>query len=270
MAGIDELRERVQGQVIGTEDAGYEDARKVFNAMIDRRPRLIVRPATSADVAAAVNFARDDGLELAVRGGGHSVPGFGTVDDGLVIDLSSMRAVTVDPANATARAQGGATWGDFNTATHEFGLATTGGVVSTTGVGGLTTGGGIGYLARGYGLSCDNLVSAEVVTADGRTLVGQRPRERGPVLGDPRRERQLRGGDLVRVPAPPGEGHLRRADVLRAGRRQVGAGVLPRVHRGRPRAVRGVPRLADRTTPPVHPRGPSRRGLPGVRGLLGG
>jgi UDP-N-acetylenolpyruvoylglucosamine reductase len=171
MAGIDELRERVQGQVIGTEDAGYEDARKVFNAMIDRRPRLIVRPAGSDDVAAAVNFARDNGLELAVRGGGHSVPGFGTVDDGLVIDLSSMRAVTVDPANETARAQGGATWGDFNTATHEFGLATTGGIVSTTGVGGLSLGGGIGYLARGYGLSCDNLVSAEIVTADGQILV---------------------------------------------------------------------------------------------------
>jgi FAD/FMN-containing dehydrogenase len=171
MAGIDELRERVQGEVIGADDTGYEDARKVFNAMIDRRPRLIVRPSGSEDVAAAVNFARDNGLELAVRGGGHSVPGFGTVDDGLVIDLSSMRAVTVDPTNETARAQGGATWGDFNTATHEFGLATTGGIVSTTGVGGLTLGGGIGYLARGYGLSCDNLVSAEIVTADGRVLV---------------------------------------------------------------------------------------------------
>jgi FAD/FMN-containing dehydrogenase len=170
MADIGELRGQVRGEVIGPEDAAYEDARRVFNAMIDRRPNVIVRPASAADVAAAVNFARDKGLDLAVRGGGHSVPGFGTVDDGLVIDLSSMRAVTVDPANETARAQGGATWGDFNTATGEHGLATTGGVVSTTGVGGLSLGGGIGYLARGFGLSCDNLVSAEIVTADGRIL----------------------------------------------------------------------------------------------------
>jgi FAD/FMN-containing dehydrogenase len=106
-----------------------------------------------------------------VRGGGHSVPGFGTCDDGVVIDLSGMRGVDVDPASATARAQGGATWGDFNDATHAHGLATTGGIISTTGVGGLTLGGGIGYLARGFGLSCDNLVSAEVVTADGRSVV---------------------------------------------------------------------------------------------------
>jgi FAD/FMN-containing dehydrogenase len=172
MAGttIEQLREQVRGQVIAPQDEGYEEARKVYNAMIDRRPALVVRPASADDVAAAVNFAREGGLDLAVRGGGHSVPGFGTCDGGVVIDLSGMRAVTVDAGASTARAQGGATWGDFNDATNAFGLATTGGIISTTGVAGLTLGGGIGYLARGFGLSCDNLVSAEVVTADGRLV----------------------------------------------------------------------------------------------------
>jgi FAD/FMN-containing dehydrogenase len=119
-------------------------------------------------VISAVNFARDQGLDLSVRGGGHSAPGFGTNDDGVVIDLSLMRTVYVDPEARTARAGGGATWGDFNYATHAFGLATTGGIVSTTGVAGLTLGGGIGYLTRGYGLSLDNLLSVDVVTADGQ------------------------------------------------------------------------------------------------------
>jgi FAD/FMN-containing dehydrogenase len=168
---IAQLREQVRGDVVTPDDAGYEDARKVYNAMIDRRPGVVVRPANVEDVIAAVNFARESSLDLAVRGGGHSVPGFGTVDEGVVIDLSRMRGVRVDPETQRARAEGGATWGDFNAATHEFGLATTGGIVSTTGVGGLTLGGGIGYLARGSGLSCDNLISAEIVTADGRLLV---------------------------------------------------------------------------------------------------
>jgi UDP-N-acetylenolpyruvoylglucosamine reductase len=166
-----QLREQVRGDVVTPGEAGYEDARKVYNAMIDRRPGVVVRPANAGDVIAAVNFARESSLDLAVRGGGHSVPGFGTVDEGVIIDLSRMRGVRVDPVNQRARAEGGATWGDFNAATYAFGLATTGGIVSTTGVGGLTLGGGIGYLARGVGLSCDNLVSADVVTADGRLLV---------------------------------------------------------------------------------------------------
>jgi len=165
------LRDQIRGQVLTPDDAGYDDARRVFNAMIDRRPAAVVRPLDTEDVVRAVRFTRDSGLALAVRGGGHSVPGFGTLDDGIVIDLSGMRAVDVDAEKRRARAQGGATWGDFNDATHAYGLATTGGVVSTTGVAGLTLGGGIGYLARGFGLSCDNLVSAEVVTADGRVLV---------------------------------------------------------------------------------------------------
>jgi FAD/FMN-containing dehydrogenase len=170
-SGIDQLREQLRGAVITPDDEGYEQARRVYNAMIDRRPAAVVRCANAGDVVTAVTFAREHQLDLAVRGGEHSVPGFGTCDGGVVIDLSGMRGVRVDPAAGTARAEGGATWGDFNAATHAFGLATTGGIISTTGVGGLTLGGGIGYLARGYGLSCDNLVSADVVTADGRFLV---------------------------------------------------------------------------------------------------
>ena len=167
---VDELRGRVRGEVIGPKDEGYEEARGVNNAMIDRRPAVVVRVANADDVASAVNFAREGQVDLAVRGGGHSVPGFGTCDGGVVIDLSGMRGVQVDPAGATARAEGGATWGDFNTATNAYGLATTGGIISTTGVAGLTLGGGIGYLSRGFGLSLDNLVSADVVLADGRFL----------------------------------------------------------------------------------------------------
>jgi FAD/FMN-containing dehydrogenase len=168
---IEQLQEQVRGAVITAADEEYDEARKVRNGMIDVRPRAIVRPVNAGDVITAVNYARENGLDLAVRGGGHSVPGFGTVDDGVVVDLSSMRGVRVDPNGRTARAEGGANWGNLNDAAHAFGLATTGGIISTTGVGGLTLGGGIGYLTRGHGLSCDNLVSADVVTADGRLLV---------------------------------------------------------------------------------------------------
>jgi UDP-N-acetylenolpyruvoylglucosamine reductase len=164
------LRSAIRGEVITPDDPSYDDARRVFNAMIDRRPAVIVRPIDTEDVRTAVAHARTSDRAVAIRGGGHSVPGFGTADDAVVVDLSKMRNVDVDATDRTARAQGGATWGDFNDATHAHGLATTGGVVSTTGVGGLTLGGGIGYLARGAGLSIDNLLSAEVVTADGRVL----------------------------------------------------------------------------------------------------
>jgi FAD/FMN-containing dehydrogenase len=170
MTTIDELREQVRGPVIEPGDEGYEEHRRVYNFMHDRNPAVIVRAVATADAVAAVGHARENGLDLAVRGGGHSVPGFGTCDGGVVLDLSPMNYVVVDPARRTARAGGGATWGDFNHATHAYGLATTGGIVSTTGVTGLTLGGGIGYLARGCGLSCDNVVSAEVVTADGRIV----------------------------------------------------------------------------------------------------
>jgi FAD/FMN-containing dehydrogenase len=167
---IDDLRDQVRGGVVTSDDPTYEEARRVYNWMIDKRPLCVVRPSGVTDVIAAVNFAREADLDLSVRGGGHSVPGFGTNDGGVVIDLSLMKGVRVDPKSKTARAEGGATWGDFNHATSAFGLATTGGIISTTGVGGLTLGGGIGYLSRGHGLSCDNLISADVVLADGEVL----------------------------------------------------------------------------------------------------
>src|SRR3989442_10681739 len=162
-----ELKASVRGDVILPDDGRYNQARKVYNAMIDKRPALVVRCTGVADVIAAVKAARAEGLAVAIRGGGHSVPGFGTADDALVVGLGRMRGIRVDPATKTARAEGGATWGDFNHATHAFGLATTGGIISTTGIAGLTLGGGIGYLTRGAGLSLDNLISADVVTADG-------------------------------------------------------------------------------------------------------
>src|SRR2546425_592006 len=166
-----ELKGSVRGDVILPNDGRYDEARRVYNAMIDKRPAVVVRCTGVADVMAAVNAARAEGLAVAIRGGGHRVPGFGTADDALVIDLGRMRGIRVDPATRTVRAEGGSTWGDFNHATHAFGLATTGGIISTTGIAGLTLGGGIGYLTRGAGLSLDNLVSADVVTADGRFLV---------------------------------------------------------------------------------------------------
>ena len=165
---IEQLRAEVRAPILTSSDPGYDEARAVHNGMFDKRPQVIVRAEQAADVIGAVNFAREAGLDLAIKGGGHSAPGFGTNDGGVVIDLSLMRYVHVDPATRTARTGGGATWGDFNYATHAYGLATTGGIISTTGVAGLTLGGGIGHLARGYGLSLDNLLSAEVVTADGQ------------------------------------------------------------------------------------------------------
>lgn len=169
-ASIRELESAVRGHLVRPEDEGYHKARSVFNGMIDRRPDVIVRCADQADVIAAVNFARERDLRVAVRGGGHSVVGYSVCDGGLVIDLSPMNGVDVDPQKGTARAQGGATWGDFDEATQAVGLASTGGIVPSTGVGGLTLGGGFGYLNRKHGLACDNLLSAEVVTAAGELL----------------------------------------------------------------------------------------------------
>ncbi len=151
-------------------DDGYDEARAVYNGMIDRCPTMIAPCRSVADVQAALALGRRDGLPIAVRGGGHSGAGFGTVDDGLVIDLEPMEAIEVDAAARTARVQGGATWDQFDTATHEHGLATPAGIVSTTGVGGLTLGGGHGYLSRRHGLTIDNLLEAQVVLADGRVV----------------------------------------------------------------------------------------------------
>ena len=164
---IAQFRTQLRGELIEPDDPKYDDARKVYNAMIDRKPRLIARCADVADVMAAVNFGRNNDLRIAVRGGGHNGAGLGTCDDGLVIDLSLIRNVRVDPKSRTVRAGGGATWGGVDHATHAFGLAVPSGIISTTGVGGLTLGGGIGHLTRKYGLTIDNLLSADVVLADG-------------------------------------------------------------------------------------------------------
>ena len=169
-SAVDALKASVRGQVVLPEDPGYDDVRKIHNGMIDRRPAAIVRCTGTADVLACVRIARERGMPVSVRGGGHSVPGFCLCDGGLMIDLSAANAVRVDAARRTARAQGGATWGDFDHETAAHGLATTGGLMRTTGIGGLTLAGGHGLLMRKYGLACDNLLSADVVTADGRLL----------------------------------------------------------------------------------------------------
>src|SRR3990172_6012698 len=168
---VEQFAAGLRGDFIGADDPRYDEARRVHNAMIDRRPRFIVRPADVADVMSAVNFARENELLLSVRGGGHGVPGFGTNDGGLVIDLSRMKGMRVDPQKRTVTAQGGCTWGDVAHAPEPFGLHTPGGVVSTTGVGGLGLGGGIGHLTRSFGLVLDNIVSADVVLADGTFAV---------------------------------------------------------------------------------------------------
>jgi hypothetical protein len=159
-----------RGRLISADHADYDSARAVWNGDIDRRPRLIARCVGTADVVAAVRFARDHDLEIAIRGGGHNVAGTAVCDDGLVIDLSAMRAVRVDPGDRRAWVQGGALWGDVDHETQAYGLATTGGIVSHTGVAGLTLGGGIGWLMRKHGLTVDNLRAVDVVTADGKRL----------------------------------------------------------------------------------------------------
>jgi FAD/FMN-containing dehydrogenase len=164
------LRQGHSGPIIGRDHPEFDAARQLHNGMIDKRPLVIARCADAADVIAAVNFAREQGLAVAVRGGGHSGPGLGSVDDGLVIDLSLMKGVRVDPKARTARVGAGCLTGEVDHATHAFGQAAPFGVVSTTGVGGLTLGGGHGYLSRQYGLAVDNLLEADVVLADGRFL----------------------------------------------------------------------------------------------------
>ncbi len=167
---IEGFRQSLRGQVLAPGEEDYDAARQVWNGMIDRRPALIARCAGVADVMAAVAFARERGLTLAIRGGGHNVAGSAVCDGGLVIDLSPMKGIRVDPAARIAWAEAGVTWGELDHETQAFGLATTGGTVAATGIGGLTLGGGLGWLMRSHGLSCDNLLAAEVVTADGRFL----------------------------------------------------------------------------------------------------
>lgn len=169
-AMLQELAARFRGPVILPGNGAYDEARKVWNGMIDRYPALIVRPLDTDDVVTAIHFARENALLVSVRGGGHNVAGHATNDGGLVIDLSLMKAINVDPVKQTARAEGGVTWGELDAATQVYGLATPGGVYSKTGIAGLTLGGGLGWLRNKHGLSCDNLIAADIVTADGRLL----------------------------------------------------------------------------------------------------
>jgi hypothetical protein len=167
-ATVQSFKTSLRGPLLRPGDAGYDEARTIWNAMIDRRPALIARCAGAADVITAVHFARDHRLLVSVRGGGHNVAGLAVCDGGLMIDLSRMKGLRVDPARRTARAEPGVTWAEFDRETQAFGLATTGGFVPTTGIAGLTLGGGLGYLMRRFGLACDNLLSVDLVTADGQ------------------------------------------------------------------------------------------------------
>ncbi|MGK5169268.1 FAD-binding oxidoreductase [Geodermatophilus sp. CPCC 205761] len=167
---LDDLRARVAGTVTAPGDPRYDEARAIWNGMIDRRPAAVVRASSADDVAPTIAFAREHGLALAVRGGGHNVAGNGSVDDGIVLDLADLSAVTVDPATATVRVEAGATLAHIDAATEPHGLVVPMGVVSSTGIAGLTLGGGVGWLTRAHGLAADNLVSVDLVTADGRQL----------------------------------------------------------------------------------------------------
>ncbi len=166
----DDVAGSFSGELLADGDDGYDEARQVHNGLIDRRPGLIARCANTADVRDAIGVANAANADIAVRGGGHNVAGLAVCDDGVMIDLANMRGIHVDPAARRARAQGGVTWNEYNRATNVYGLATTGGVISTTGVAGLTVGGGLGWLMGRYGMSIDNVVSAEVVLADGRVV----------------------------------------------------------------------------------------------------
>lgn len=168
---IAQFKAQIRGQVIEPADPGYDEARKVYNGMISRRPRFIAKCVDAADVIASVRFGRENGLRVSIRGGGHNAGGLGVCDDGLVIDLSGIKYVRVDPKARTVRVGGGTIWGEVDHATHAFGLAVPSGIISTTGVGGLTLGGGLGHLTRKYGLTIDNLLSADVVLASGDLVV---------------------------------------------------------------------------------------------------
>ena len=194
---LDALKARVRGAVLTERDEGYGAARSVWNAMIDRRPALIVRCAGAADVSAAVDFAREAGALLSVRGGGHNIAGSAVCEGGVMIDLSPMKSVRIDPFARTARVEPGVTLGEFDREAQAFGLVTPTGINSTTGIAGLTLGGGFGWISRKFGLTADNLIGADVVTADGGLVRAIRCREPGPFLGDPRRRRQFRHRHLL-------------------------------------------------------------------------
>ena len=264
---IESLRSSLGGALVAEGDSGYDEARVVYNAMIDRRPAAIVRCQGTDDVVAVVRAAAESRTDLAIRGGGHSVPGFGTADGALVADLGDLTSVAVDPASSTAEVGGGATWGMFNEAAGAHGLATTGGIISTTGVGGLTLGGGIGYLARGFGLSCDNLLSAEVVLADGRVVTAS-PDE------DPDLFWALRGGGGNFGVVTKFRFQLHPVAEIYGGPTSSSSPTLrpswstSTVRSNCPTRVRRVPRVPDRAATAFRARGSGRRAVLGRHLLL--
>ena len=223
---VDQLRATISGETLTPVDAAYDAVRQVHNGMIDKRPAVIVRCQNTADIADAVKFAREHDLEISVRGGGHNVAGRAVTDGGLMIDTQTMKGVHVDPATRRVRAQAGLSWNEYNRATAAYGLATTGGVVSTTGIAGLTLGGGLGWLMGKYGMAVDNVRSGGARGRQRSDPHGRRRAESRPVLGAARRGRELRRGSVVRVRRPSRVDDLRRADRLRPARRAQGVGVL--------------------------------------------
>ena len=227
---IAQFRGQLRGELIEPGSAAYENARKVYNGMIDKKPRLIAKCVDVADVIAAVKFGRTSGLKVSIRGGGHNAGGLGIADDALTIDLSGIKYVHVDPTANTVRVGGGCVWGDVDHATHAFGLAVPTGIISTTGVGGLTLGGGLGHLTRSFGLTIDNLLSADVVLADGRFVVAN-AKENSDLFW------ALRGGGgnfgvvtSFLFKAHPVDTVIAGPDVLGSGRRRQRDEVLSRVH----------------------------------------
>ena len=258
-AAIRRFADQFSGEIIRRGDPGYDDARVVWNGMIDRYPEVVARPTNADDVVAAVRFGREEELPIAVRSGGHSIPGLSTCDDGIVIDLSRMNGARVDAAERTAWVNGGALLGELDREAQAVGLVCPVGVVSHTGVAGLTLGGGMGRLQRKHGYTIDNLLGVELVTADGRQVRAERRGERGPLLGAPRGRRQLRDRDSFPLPSAPARlaGHARDARPPdRAGRRA--RRLLQRAHRDRARrAVGRASRSGARRTAARPPRSPS-------------
>jgi FAD/FMN-containing dehydrogenase len=214
---FDALEGGLHGRLVRPRDAEYDAVRAVFNAMIDRRPAVVVQCLDPADVARGIAFAREHDLVLSVRGGGHNVAGHAVCDGGVMLDLSLMKGLRVDPDRQVADAGPGLTLGELDRATQTYGLATPLGIMSDTGIAGLTLGGGLGWLNGKHGLACDNLIAAEVVTADGQILQVSQDEYPDPVLGLPRRRWQLRRGHFVRLPAASGRSGARRGDLLPVG-----------------------------------------------------
>ena len=243
-AHLEAFRSSLRGEVILRDSASYETARRVWNGNIDRRPALIVRCTGAADVQSAINFARTHELLLSLRCGGHSAPGYGTNDGGMVIDMSLMKGIRVDPASRTVTAQGGVQWRDFDHETQAFGLATTGGTVSNTGIAGLTLGGGLGWLMGKHGLSLDNLISADVVTADGQFWTASAT-ENPDLFWALRGGGGNFGGHVTAISPVSDDRDIERPGPLPAGSGARCDAVLPRVLRDVARRGRSVRCIAD-------------------------